>query len=56
MGGFPYFTIHRAFLTSIAYLAIFGALAGFTSYLYLLQNVRLATATTYAYGTPLASG
>jgi drug/metabolite transporter (DMT)-like permease len=36
----------------IAYLAVFGSLIGFTAYVYLLQTVRPALATSYAYVNP----
>jgi drug/metabolite transporter (DMT)-like permease len=36
----------------IAYLAVFGSLVGFTAYVYLLQTVRPALATSYAYVNP----
>ena len=37
---------------AIAYLAVFGSLVGFTAYVYLLQAVRPALATSYAYVNP----
>ncbi len=37
---------------AIAYLALFGSLAGFTAYLFLLAAVRPALATSYAYVNP----
>lgn len=37
---------------AIAYLAVFGSLVGFTAYVYLLQTVRPALATSYAYVNP----
>jgi drug/metabolite transporter (DMT)-like permease len=36
----------------IGYLAVFGSLIGFTAYVYLLQTVRPALATSYAYVNP----
>jgi drug/metabolite transporter (DMT)-like permease len=36
----------------IVYLAVFGSLVGFTAYVYLLQTVRPALATSYAYVNP----
>lgn len=36
----------------VAYLAVFGSLVGFTAYVYLLQTVRPALATSYAYVNP----
>jgi drug/metabolite transporter (DMT)-like permease len=37
------------------YLAIFGSLAGYTSYMFLLRNVRLSTVATYAYVNPIVA-
>lgn len=37
---------------AIAWLAVFGSLVGFTAYVYLLQTVRPALATSYAYVNP----
>jgi drug/metabolite transporter (DMT)-like permease len=39
-------------LVAFAYLAIFGALVGFTAYGWLLRNVSTARAATYAYVNP----
>jgi uncharacterized membrane protein len=39
----------------ILYLALFGSLAGYASYMFLLQNVRLSTAATYAYINPVVA-
>jgi drug/metabolite transporter (DMT)-like permease len=40
---------------SLAYLAIFGTLAGYTSYMFLLRNVSLSAAATYAYVNPVVA-
>lgn len=40
-------------LWSLAYLIFFGAILGFSSYVHLLQNVRPALATSYAYVNPV---
>ena len=37
------------------YLAVFGSLAGYTSYMFLLRNVRLSTVATYAYVNPIVA-
>jgi drug/metabolite transporter (DMT)-like permease len=37
---------------ALAYLAVFGSLVAFTAYIYLLQHVRPALATSYAYVNP----
>ena len=42
-------------LWSLAYLVFFGAILGFSSYAYLLANVRPALATSYAYVNPLVA-
>jgi len=38
---------------ALVYLAIFGSLLGYTAYTYLLNNVRPALATSYAYVNPV---
>lgn len=38
---------------ALAYLTVFGALIGFTAYLWLLKNTTLAKASTYAYVNPV---
>lgn len=53
LGGFQTSHFTSGALASIAYLAICGTLAGYTSYAYLLRNVRLTTAATYAYVNPV---
>jgi len=40
---------------AIVYLATFGSLIGFTAYIYLLDNVRPAIATSYAYVNPIVA-
>jgi drug/metabolite transporter (DMT)-like permease len=37
------------------YLAIFGSIAGYTSYMFLLRHVRLSAAATYAYINPIVA-
>ncbi|WCD81390.1 MULTISPECIES: drug/metabolite exporter YedA [Pseudomonas] len=37
---------------ALAYLVVFGSIIAFSSYLYLLKNVRPAAATSYAYVNP----
>jgi drug/metabolite transporter (DMT)-like permease len=37
------------------YLATFGSLAGYTSYMFLVRNVRLSTVATYAYVNPIVA-
>ena len=40
-------------LGAMAYLAVFGSLAGFSAYNYLLNHTRTAVATSYAYVNPV---
>lgn len=40
-------------LLAVLYLIIFGALVGFTAYMYLLSQVRASVATSYAYVNPV---
>ena len=42
-------------MLALAYLIFFGAILGFTAYVYLLQNVRPALATSYAYVNPVVA-
>ncbi|WP_044872256.1 drug/metabolite exporter YedA [Pseudomonas sp. LFM046] len=40
---------------ALAYLVVFGSIIAFSSYLYLLKNVRPAAATSYAYVNPVVA-
>jgi drug/metabolite transporter (DMT)-like permease len=40
---------------AILYLATFGSMIGFSAYMYLLQTVRPALATSYAYVNPIVA-
>ncbi|MGH8874243.1 MAG: drug/metabolite exporter YedA [Acidimicrobiia bacterium] len=40
---------------ALAYLIVFGSLLAFTAYMYLLDNVRPALATSYAYVNPVVA-
>ncbi len=40
-------------IAALAYLMVFGALIGFSAYTYLVNNVRAALATSYAYVNPV---
>ena len=42
-------------VAALLYLIVFGAIIGFTAYLWLLKNVTLAAASTYAYVNPLVA-
>lgn len=41
--------------SALAYLVVFGSIIAFSSYLYLLKNVRPAAATSYAYVNPVVA-
>lgn len=41
--------------TAVAYLIVFGAVVGFTAYIWLLRNTSLARASTYAYVNPVVA-
>ena len=55
LGGFQSSHFTARSIASIGYLAVFGTLAGYTSYAYLLRNVKLTTAATYAYVNPVVA-
>jgi drug/metabolite transporter (DMT)-like permease len=40
---------------SLLYLVVFGALAGFTAYAWLLRNAPVSLVATYAYVNPLVA-
>jgi drug/metabolite transporter (DMT)-like permease len=40
---------------ALAFLVVFGAIVGFTAYLWLLRNANLATVSTYAYVNPVVA-
>jgi drug/metabolite transporter (DMT)-like permease len=40
-------------LAAVGYLVVFGSIGGFGSYVWLLQNVSAARASTYAFVNPL---
>jgi drug/metabolite transporter (DMT)-like permease len=40
---------------AMIYLSVFGSLAGYTSYVFLLRNVRLSSVATYAYINPIVA-
>lgn len=44
-----------ASISALVYLIIFGALIAFSAYMYLLNNVRPALATSYAYVNPVVA-
>lgn len=54
-GGIHMASITRASWLGWFYLVTFGALLGFTAYIYLLRNVSPAKASTYAYVNPVVA-
>ena len=40
---------------AFAYLVVFGSLIGYNAYIFLLQKVRPAVATSYAYVNPIVA-
>ena len=40
---------------AVSYLAVFGSIVAFSSYMYLLKHVRPAAATSYAYVNPVVA-
>jgi drug/metabolite transporter (DMT)-like permease len=53
-------TLHPAAVTlrsllALLFLIVFGAIVGFTAYLWLLRNANLATVSTYAYVNPVVA-
>jgi drug/metabolite transporter (DMT)-like permease len=53
-------TVHLAAISlksalSLLYLIVFGAIVGFTCYLWILKEATLATASTYAYVNPVVA-
>jgi len=42
-------------LLALLFLIVFGAIVGFTAYLWLLRNANLATVSTYAYVNPVVA-
>jgi len=54
-GGIHMASITRASWLGWVYLVTFGALLGFTAYIYLLRNVSPAKASTYAYVNPVVA-
>jgi drug/metabolite transporter (DMT)-like permease len=53
--GFHPAEVSRASLIGWGYLVTFGALVGFTAYIYLLRETTPAKATTYAYVNPIVA-
>jgi multidrug transporter EmrE-like cation transporter len=55
MGGTHVSHWTRPVWMAVPYLAICGSLASYTSYLFLLRNVRLSAVATYAYINPVVA-
>jgi drug/metabolite transporter (DMT)-like permease len=53
--GFDVGAVTRESWTGLAYLTIVGSLVGFTSYIWLIHNVEMAKASTYAYVNPVVA-
>jgi drug/metabolite transporter (DMT)-like permease len=54
-GRFHLAAVSGRSLFALVYLIVFGAIVGFTAYLWLLQNTTLAKASTYAYVNPVVA-
>jgi drug/metabolite transporter (DMT)-like permease len=54
-GRFQPGDVSAASLLALAYLVVFGSLAAFTAYTWLLRNVRTSVAATYAYVNPVVA-
>ena len=54
-GRFDLAAVSAKSLWAVAYLLVFGALIGFSAYLYLLHNTTPAKAATYAYVNPVVA-
>jgi drug/metabolite transporter (DMT)-like permease len=53
--GFHLADVSRESWTGLAYLTIVGSLVGFTAYVWLIHNVEMAKASTYAYVNPVVA-
>ncbi|MDE1178050.1 MAG: EamA family transporter [Edaphobacter sp.] len=54
-GGFQSSHASKGPWLAVMFLAIFGTLAGYTAYTYLLRNVSISSVATYAYINPLVA-
>lgn len=54
-GGVQLSAISLQSLLSLLYLIVFGAIVGFTAYLWILKEATLARASTYAYVNPVVA-
>lgn len=55
MATFELSQVSARSLIAWSYLIVFGAVCGFTAYIWLLKNTSLAAASTYAYVNPLVA-
>lgn len=55
LNGFSFASVSRVAWVGFYYLVFIGALVGFTAYIYLLKNVSLPIASTYAYVNPVVA-
>jgi len=55
LSGFHLSQVSARSMFAWTYLIIFGAICGFTAYIWLLKNTSLAAASTYAYVNPLVA-
>ncbi len=55
MNNFTLSTVSATSLFSVVYLLVFGSLVGFTSYSWLLREVKPSLAATYAYVNPIVA-
>ncbi len=53
--GFHVAAVSGRSLIALGYLIVFGAIVGFTAYVWLLRNTSLAKASTYAYVNPVVA-
>ncbi len=47
--------VSQSSIIALVYLIIFGSLAGYTAYIWLLSNASLALTSTYAYVNPVVA-
>jgi drug/metabolite transporter (DMT)-like permease len=55
VGSFDPAAVTTASLLGLAFLIVFGSLAAFTAYVWLLNNVAVTTVATYAYVNPVVA-
>jgi drug/metabolite transporter (DMT)-like permease len=55
LGQWPQFHVNAASVGSLAYLITGGSLLGYTSFIYLIENVPVAKVSSYTYVNPLVA-